>query len=77
MNGIKAFDALQQELGTPFPAIQQARKNAIEKIAELDDPRFQRVRELGHTFQQALNDLFLPEDAQTGYYHLTRTYGVF
>jgi hypothetical protein len=46
-----------------------------EQVAE--DSRFKKVRELGHEFQTALNDLFLPDDANSGYYHLTRTYGVF
>jgi predicted nucleotidyltransferase len=43
----------------------------------MNDPRFQHVRELGHVFQDALNELFFPEDARGGYYPLTRTYGVF
>jgi hypothetical protein len=36
--------------------------------------RFQRVRTLGHQFQDALNELFFSDDA---FGKLTRAYGVF
>ncbi len=49
----------------------------LSQEAVATDARFQHVRELGHTFQRALDDLILPEDADSGYYRLTRTYGVF
>jgi len=37
---------------------------------------FEEARRLGHDFQDALNDLFLPDD-QGAFHKLTRTYGVF
>ncbi len=38
---------------------------------------FKKARDLGHDFQAALNDLFLPADRESAFYHLTRTFGVF
>lgn len=40
------------------------------------DELFEEARQLGHDFQDALNELFLP-DGKGAFYSLTRTYGVF
>ena len=40
------------------------------------DTLFEEARQLGHEFQDALDDLFLPRSGGA-YYELTRTYGVF
>lgn len=45
--------------------------------AAKDNPVFKQARELGHDFQAALNDLFLPADGKSAFYGLTRTFGVF
>jgi predicted nucleotidyltransferase len=56
-----------------------ARRRALESLGQVDaaeDETFQYVRALGRDFQEALNELFLPND-RGAFHDLTRTYGVF
>lgn len=41
------------------------------------DATYQRVRELGHEFQDGLNEIFFSPERHNDFYQLTRTYGVF
>jgi hypothetical protein len=49
---------------------------ALDPAAAPGDEVFEEARRLGHDFQEALNDLFLPRDGGA-FHELTRTYGVF
>jgi predicted nucleotidyltransferase len=48
----------------------------LKQEAAAEDEAFRNVRELGHRFQRALNEVFLPGD-RSAFHELTRAYGVF
>ncbi|HEU4453430.1 MAG TPA: nucleotidyltransferase domain-containing protein [Longimicrobium sp.] len=49
---------------------------ALRQEAASEDGSFRELRELGHRFQRAPGEVFLPED-RGAFHELTRTYGVF
>lgn len=55
---------------------ERARLAALSLADAPGDPLFRTARELGDAFQDALDELFLPQ-SRGGFYKLTRTYGVF
>jgi len=53
------------------------RLDGLNKADIATDPIYQRVRDLGHEFQRALDSVFFNRDGCPELYDLTRTYGVF
>ncbi len=72
-NLFDSYDAFVGILSDP------SQRNALKKLAPehaATSVLYNRVRELGHTFQEGLDTLFL-EPSSTRLYRLTRAYGVF
>jgi predicted nucleotidyltransferase len=55
-------------------------RNRLDNLGQSEiatDPVYQRVREIGHEFQVALDAVFLDQEGCPELYELTKTYGVF
>src|SRR5207302_10084014 len=73
---LDVFGSYDQFLGLLSDA---SARSHLEKLSHSDastDEVYERVRSLGHTFQQGLNRLFLEEN-EAGILELTKIYGVF
>ena len=72
----KVFDSYDAFLGILNDAEERKRLKGLPPDDTPNDRTFQRVRELGHRFQQGLDELFLPE-APTHVSRLTKAFGLF
>ena len=72
----KVFDSYDAFLGVLNNAEQRKRLKELSADDTPSDETFQRVRELGHRFQQGLDELFLPE-SPTHISRLTKAFGLF
>jgi hypothetical protein len=72
----KVFDSYDAFLGILTNAEERRYLKQLSPDDTPGDETFQRVRELGHRFQQGLDELFLPE-APTHVSRLTKGFGLF
>jgi len=74
---IKMFDAYEDFL---LLLNDDDKRRHLENLAKDDVPTdslYADVRQLGHRFQDSLDQIFFNPEDRTGLYELTRTYGVF
>lgn len=69
-----SYDAFLSILDNPM---QRQELDELTPESASDNALFQTARELGHRFQDALNEIFLSERTGVPYFELTKRYGVF
>jgi predicted nucleotidyltransferase len=71
------FGAYDEFLGILDDEEKRSRLDSLQYDEIAVDPTYQRVRELGHSFQESLNAVFFSEQNHAEFFRLTKTYGVF
>lgn len=71
------FDSYNEFLGILDDEMNRKKLDSLQHDDIANDETYQRVRELGHAFQKALDSIFFSEDHQSDFYRLTKIYGVF
>lgn len=71
------FDSYDEFLGILDDETKRTELDALQHDEIAINETYQRVRELGHSFQKALDSIFFSEEHQSDFFRLTKIYGVF